>query len=98
MKTKRCTKCGEIKPLREFYKQKGGKHGVGSRCHPCHRKKMVRYYNEKKPKLSPTFNLRRRKQIARIIDIIITLLVLLAIGSFEIGVIVFFFLLWYWEI
>jgi hypothetical protein len=32
---KTCTKCGEIKPLTEFHKQKLSKHGVESRCKAC---------------------------------------------------------------
>jgi hypothetical protein len=32
---KRCTKCGETKPLESFYKQKGGKYGHMSRCKAC---------------------------------------------------------------
>lgn len=35
--TKKCTKCEEIKPLTEFYKQHTGKYGVTSRCKECER-------------------------------------------------------------
>ena len=35
MEFKKCTKCGKEKPLTEFYKQKGGKHGVSSVCKLC---------------------------------------------------------------
>lgn len=35
MQTKRCTKCGIIKPLDDFYKQVGGKYGYGTWCKPC---------------------------------------------------------------
>jgi hypothetical protein len=32
---KACTKCGETKPLDEFYKQAAGMYGVKSRCKSC---------------------------------------------------------------
>lgn len=35
MQTKTCTKCGEAKPISEYYKQKHGKYGVRSRCISC---------------------------------------------------------------
>ena len=36
-KTKRCPKCGETKPLTEFYPHKGhGKAERGAYCKPCH--------------------------------------------------------------
>lgn len=44
---KRCTKCGEEKPLSGFYKSKTGKYGVGSYCRVCNvainREKRERY-------------------------------------------------------
>jgi len=35
MNLKRCPKCGETKPLSEFYKKKGGRGGVCGRCKTC---------------------------------------------------------------
>lgn len=35
MKTKRCTKCGEVKPLSEFWRNKRVKNGRTSRCKSC---------------------------------------------------------------
>lgn len=35
--SKTCTKCAETKPLSDFYKNKSGKLGLGSRCKVCHR-------------------------------------------------------------
>lgn len=32
---KRCSGCGEVKPLSEFHKNKGRKDGVNSYCKPC---------------------------------------------------------------
>ena len=33
--TKTCSKCGETKPLSEFYQQHTGRGGHLSRCKPC---------------------------------------------------------------
>lgn len=35
MNEKSCSKCGDVKPLTEFYSQPAGKYGVRSRCKPC---------------------------------------------------------------
>lgn len=35
--TKRCAKCGEVKPVSEFYKSKESKDGLQSYCKECHR-------------------------------------------------------------
>ena len=35
MDAKRCTKCGEMKPLGDFYKEKTGRDGVRSDCKAC---------------------------------------------------------------
>lgn len=43
MQTKTCTKCGEEKPLTEFYNDKAGKYGVKSRCKVCVRIRMQEY-------------------------------------------------------
>ena len=32
---KKCTGCGETKPLEEYYKQKAGKYGRRARCKLC---------------------------------------------------------------
>lgn len=39
MQTKTCTKCEASKPVTDFYKQKGGKYGVGSICKICQKLK-----------------------------------------------------------
>ena len=45
METKICSKCGRELPLSEFYKSKGYKYGIGSRCKKCtveyHRKYRI---------------------------------------------------------
>ena len=43
-KTKVCTKCGETKPLGEYYKQKGGKYGVRGDCKVCLSVAKAKYY------------------------------------------------------
>lgn len=45
-KSKQCTKCGETKPLTEFYKNKGGKYGVQSRCKVCANAYSAKYRAE----------------------------------------------------
>lgn len=44
---KKCTQCGTIKPLVEFYKAKGYKDGLSSWCHYCHKK----YYQQHREKI-----------------------------------------------
>jgi len=36
-KTKRCTACGQVKSLADFYKDARNKDGLMSRCKDCHR-------------------------------------------------------------
>lgn len=36
---KQCSKCGEIKHISKFYKNKNGKYGVRNDCKECHKKK-----------------------------------------------------------
>ena len=35
MTTKKCSKCGKVKPLDKFYKDKKGKNGLASHCKSC---------------------------------------------------------------
>jgi len=45
---KTCSKCGIEKPLSEFYKEKRRKHGVASRCKPCHKEcRRISYLENK---------------------------------------------------
>ena len=48
MPTKRCTTCGRTKPVTLFFKDKKGKHGVGSRCKPCFAKYFRKFYKKHK--------------------------------------------------
>jgi hypothetical protein len=43
---KRCKKCGEVKPLSEFYRATGMKDGHRSECKSCHKAKQQRWYAE----------------------------------------------------
>ena len=43
MKTKKCTKCGEVKPLDEFYGNKQSKDGKAHQCKICINKKQHIY-------------------------------------------------------
>ena len=64
-KTKTCTKCGEIKPLDEFYNNKGGKANKYSQCKKCKRdinKKYNREHKEKKAKESKEWYERTGRQ------------------------------------
>jgi hypothetical protein len=48
---KRCSKCGEVKPVEEFYKHKTGRYGVGSICKKCTQKKEKENYKKNKPRI-----------------------------------------------
>ena len=37
MSLKRCSRCGETKPLHDFNRSRAEKDGMQSRCRPCHR-------------------------------------------------------------
>jgi hypothetical protein len=49
--TKKCTCCGEEKPLSDFYKKKKCKFGVDSRCKLCVLKKSKKYRKDNKKKI-----------------------------------------------
>ncbi len=42
-KTKRCSKCGETKPVAEFHKQKTSSDGLRSQCKACRRAYALQY-------------------------------------------------------
>lgn len=44
--SKRCTKCGEAKPLADFHKQKLGRYGVASTSKSCVRSRSKQYYEQ----------------------------------------------------
>ena len=50
MKTKTCTKCGETKPVSEFYKHKRAKDGLASHCKVCHNASVKAYRQTDKGK------------------------------------------------
>jgi hypothetical protein len=43
---KRCTKCGELKPLSAFYREKGGRDGHRGDCKACFAARAKRWYSE----------------------------------------------------
>jgi hypothetical protein len=49
METKKCSKCGEVKPINEFYKHKMQKDGLNSQCKCCVNKTNEEY-RKKHPK------------------------------------------------
>jgi hypothetical protein len=52
--TKRCTKCGEVKPLNDFYGKGGNRKGHHAACKPCHSRESVKsaqkYWGDRAPK------------------------------------------------
>lgn len=51
IKTKRCHKCNEIKPLSEFSKDKKGKNGLLCQCKKCRCNYVIQYQKTEKGKL-----------------------------------------------
>ncbi len=59
METKKCTKCGEVKPLSEYYKRRGRK--PESPCKVCTRKQMQYYRQNNREKISNHLKTRYRE-------------------------------------
>lgn len=51
LKTKICTKCKKPKSLSEFHNNKNMKDGKQIWCKECHKKQMMKYYEENKEKI-----------------------------------------------
>lgn len=51
MKTKRCWRCKETKPVSEFYKNRSKKDGLQDRCKGCTQERDRRYYENNKEKV-----------------------------------------------
>lgn len=66
---KKCTKCGEIKPLTEFYKRKGAKDGHQYACKVCHLKNSKELYLNNKDKYNKRIYERRRRHSLIVIGI-----------------------------
>ena len=54
---KRCTKCGEVKPLSEFGKDKSGRDGISSWCKKCNCEHVLKWQSANREKV----NQRNRK-------------------------------------
>jgi len=50
MEEKKCSKCGKIKPVGEFYKNKEYVTGITSQCKKCHSQNLKRYYRTHRAK------------------------------------------------
>ncbi len=50
--TRRCTRCGEVKPLEEFYPHKKGKYGRASTCGTCARGKAQEYHQKNRGRIA----------------------------------------------
>jgi len=51
IQTKRCSKCKQIKPLSEFYKDRSKKDGHQSECRTCNLKQVKKYQQTKRGKV-----------------------------------------------
>jgi hypothetical protein len=60
--SKKCTKCGEVKPLSDFYKNATYKDGFVSKCKICHVKQTTENY-KKKPEINESNKKRYFKNI-----------------------------------
>lgn len=51
METKKCSKCGEVKPITDFYKRKNSKDGYRNHCKQCVLKDRKTYQKENREKI-----------------------------------------------
>jgi hypothetical protein len=63
MDAKRCSKCGEDKPLESFVKEKRVRDGLGTRCSIC-RKETSRIYREKNKGLARKYYEKNKEKVA----------------------------------
>jgi len=56
IQTKKCTKCGEVKPITDFNKQSGGKYGVRGDCKYCTKEQGKQYHQDNKEILNQKSN------------------------------------------
>lgn len=61
--SKRCTKCGSLLPLDDFYDNKGGRDGKHSQCKPCHRER-AKAYNQRNADARREYDSRWRSENA----------------------------------
>lgn len=58
---KKCTKCGTVKPLDEFYRQARNKDGRSNDCGDCRRRYNLEKYHQNKNATNPKRNRQRRE-------------------------------------
>jgi len=66
---KTCTKCGETKPISEFYKSKGGKFGVKADCKVCRKASVAQWADdnpEKRDAQCALYRERHREELREI--------------------------------
>lgn len=61
---KRCSRCGEIKPISEFYRYKTSKDGLRSECKECQKAMQAEYYKANKDKIAEYLQANKDKKKA----------------------------------
>ena len=59
MKTKKCVKCGETRPIKAFHKRSAGKDGLTARCSLCLNTKALQVSLDR-PDIRRSYNLKQR--------------------------------------
>lgn len=62
---KTCTKCGDSKPLTEFYKDKRGKDGRYAACRACHYKRCTTWWDRNRPAMREKLQKRKKRDRAK---------------------------------
>lgn len=70
--TKRCSKCGEDKPLDDFYRSKRGLHGRYSSCKACKSAQSTTWVKQNREKRNETRAARRERRKAEGPDVVVT--------------------------
>jgi hypothetical protein len=65
VKTKRCWKCGEPKPITDFYKNRSKFDGLGDYCKPCDHARLKRYAKTPKGRAKVLARVRKYQATAR---------------------------------
>ncbi|MGB3944544.1 MAG: hypothetical protein WBK88_07120 [Methanothrix sp.] len=65
METKRCSKCGEEKPVDAFYRNRAAKDGLQNLCKQCHREYMRRWNQSNRERVTALARKWRRENPER---------------------------------